>query len=229
MKTFCFIPAKAASKRLKKKNLLKLNGKELIYYPIWNAINSGIFDENDIILSSESTEIKKIAKNYGANVPYLRENKLAHDPFGVVDVLLDFLDKFPQFQSYDSAAILLPTAPFTSVSDIKDAYSIYNQNNFKSIMSVTETEHRAQRSVTISNQKLLPLFPKTLKKKSQELEPTYRINGAVTIINIKAFLYEKSYFIHPIGTIKMPKERSVDIDNEEDYKFAKYLSNNNKD
>lgn len=221
---FCFIPAKAASTRLKKKNILKLDGKELIYYPISNAISSGLFKAEDVILSTESFEIKKIAESYGAHVPYLREEKLARDPYGVVDVLLDFLEKFPSYGSYQDICILLPTAPLMISSDVVEAYQVYKSSAFDVLMSVTPNEHSAYRSIGMNTEgKISPLFEKHINKKSQELEKTYRINGALIFINVAMLIKEKTYFLKNWGGYEMPAERSVDIDDEAGLRYARYL------
>lgn len=222
-KSFCFIPAKAASTRLKKKNILPLAGKEMIYYAINNAQTSQLFEPNDIIVSTETKEIQDIAEKYGANIPYTRAEHLAHDPYGVVDVLLDFLEQFPKYKDYDSCCILLITAPLTIKEDILDSYAVYSQGNFNSVMSVTPTEHSALRSVYVKNDLIEPIHPEYIRKKSQELPASYRINGAVIWINLKVFLKEKTYFMNPWGAYIMPNERSVDIDNPVDYAYAKFL------
>lgn len=223
-KIFCFIPAKAASTRLKKKNILKLAGKELIYYPINNAIKSGLFEEKDIILSTESEEIKQIAEKFGANVPYLREEKLARDPYGVVDVLLDFLERFPKYQSYESVCILLPTAPLMAVEDLIGAVEKFESGEFDVIMSVTETEHSAFRALTIGKDNFVkPIFPNHIRKKSQELDSTYRINGALIIVNVDKFVVNRDCFLEKWTVYKMPHERSIDIDNEYGLRWAKFL------
>jgi len=221
-KIFCFIPAKGASTRLKNKNILKLKGKELIYYPITNAIESSIFNDQ-IILSTESEKIKKLATKFGAKSPYLRDHKLAVDPYGVNDVLFDFLSKFPKYKGYDACCIMLPTSPLLSVEDTLEAYKFFRGNNYNSVISVTPTDHNSLRSIYVKNGLIKPLFPEYLHKKTQELEVTYRINGGLTLINIDRFLQTQSFFINPIGAYIMPVERSVDIDNEIDYNFAKYL------
>lgn len=226
-KSFCFIPAKGASKRLKKKNILKLDGKELIYYPIHNAIESGLFDPADIILSTESEEIKNIAESYGANVPYLRDEKLAHDPYGIIDVVLDFLEN-TKYKTYDAICVLLPTAPMMIKDDILAAHQLYSQGRFGSVMSVTPFEHSPLRSVFLKDGLVDPLFEKMIFKKSQELEPTFRLNGAVAFLNIKQLLKDRIYFLRPWGAIQMPAERSLDIDNEEGYLYAKYLLQSRK-
>ncbi|MEM8906231.1 MAG: acylneuraminate cytidylyltransferase family protein [Bacteroidota bacterium] len=227
-KALCFIPAKAASTRLIKKNILKLDGKELIYYPIYNGLNAGLFDSYDVILSTESSEIKAIAEQYGARVPRLRPEKLARDPYGVVDVALDFLSAFPKYQTYDSICLLSATAPFTLIEDVVGAYEVYHKSGANVVMSVTPTEHSALRSVYIRKNLVQPVFEEFIFKKSQELEPTYRINGAVIIVRMKAFLEQKTYFMQPWGAYMMPLLRSVDIDNQEGYRYAQFLKTKSK-
>ena len=224
-KSFCFIPAKLASTRLPQKNIKKLAGKELIAYAIELAQNSQIFAPKDIIVSTESDKIGKIASSFGANVPYLRSEQLSKDPAGIVDVLLDFFLNFEQYTAYDQAVILLPTAPLTRLVDLKAAWETFQQNDYPSLMTLTATDHNSFRSIIRDADTISPLFKEHIRKKSQELEPTYRINGAVVIIDVKAFLEHKTYFIHPIGSTIMPRNCSIDIDTLDDFHLAEYYIN----
>lgn len=228
-KRFCFIPAKAASTRLRKKNILPIQGKALIYYPITNALQSGLFDAKDVILSTESEEIKQLAEGYGATVPYLRDEKLARDPYGVVDVILDFLERFPNYQNYTEICILLPTAPLMLPEDITGSYAVLSEGNFNAVTSVTETEHNALRSIYVQDGHIEPIFPQHIRKASQLLDLTYRLNGAVTWVNLATFWRERTYFLSPWGAYIMPYNRSVDIDNEEGYRWAKFLAERGSD
>jgi CMP-N,N'-diacetyllegionaminic acid synthase len=218
----CLIPAKAASTRLKKKNILTIKGKELIYYPIHAARESKLFGE-DVFVSTESEEIREIALRYGAKSPYLREERLAHDPFGVADVALDFFEKIPLYKNHDNICILLSTFPMILKEDIERSFEIFMEGNHKCLMSVSETDHNALRSVFVKEKTIRPLFSDKIFKKSQELEKTYRVNGAVAVIDIKEFLESKSYYIFPVAAYVMPRERSIDIDTEFDYRLAKLL------
>jgi len=221
-KNICLIPAKASSSRLALKNLLKINGKELIYYGINAAFNSRLFGDN-IFVSTESLDIKSVAEGYGAKVPYLRDQKLSIDPAGVVDVALDFFEKVPEYETFENLFIILPSAPMILAEDILKAYRVYCDSDTRCLMSVTETEHSALRSVYIRKQVIVPLFDQYINKKSQELESTFQINGAITILNVKSFIQQRSYFIHPIIGYEIPRKRSVDIDTKEDYMLAKFL------
>ena len=75
----------------------------------------------------------------------------------------------------------------------------------------------------VNDGKVQPVLPQFIHKKSGELDPTYRINGAVCIVRTAAFLEAKSYFMESWGAYKMPSERSVDIDTAEDFRYAQYL------
>ena len=70
MNNLCIIPARKGSKRIKNKNIVNFFGKPLIYYSIKNALNSKLF--NDVIVSTDCVNIKKISEKYGASVPFLR-------------------------------------------------------------------------------------------------------------------------------------------------------------
>lgn len=223
--SFCFIPAKAASKRLKKKNIKLLNGKRMIEYSINAALKSKLFD-NEIIVSTESEEVKKIALDCGAKVPYKRKKKLALDPYGVVDVTIDFFNLNQKYTKFKNIIWVLPTSPLVESHHIIEAHSKFSSSKSNVLMAVTENDHSAFRSLTISKNKINPVFPDLINKKSQELEKTYRINGAIIIMDVKEFLKHKTYLINDIECYEMPKENSIDIDTSFDFKLAEFLMKN---
>jgi len=222
MKSFCFIPAKLASTRLKKKNILKLNDKELLYYPIVAAQESNLFKREDIIVSSEAKEVRDVATKYGAT-SFKRDDKLAHDPYGIVDVVLEFLEKSSKYKEYELCFILLPTSPTVKSFDLTKASEIFENTNCKYLMSVNESEHNAQTQVFIKDSFIEPLFKDEIVKKSQELEKTYHINGIVTIVDVKDFLKTKTYFSYPLATYIIGRDRAIDIDTKEDLMLAKLI------
>ena len=77
IKTICIIPARGGSKGIKLKNLQKIGGKPLLYYPINAAKKSKVCDL--ILVSTDSKKIEKVAKKYGAEVPFLRKKKFSLD------------------------------------------------------------------------------------------------------------------------------------------------------
>ena len=89
--TICIIPARLGSKSIKNKNIKFLKGKHLIGHVIKIAKSSGLFKR--IIVSTDSYKISRIAKKYGAEVPFLRSKKLANDFAPTKDVILDCINK----------------------------------------------------------------------------------------------------------------------------------------
>mgnify|MGYP003994694255 FL=1 len=86
MKALCIIPARGGSKGVKKKNIKKINGKPLLGHVIQSTKKSKIFEH--VIVSTEDDEIAKIAKKFGAEVPFRRPKRLASDYAPMDKVLL---------------------------------------------------------------------------------------------------------------------------------------------
>ena len=219
---FCFIPAKSTSKRLKNKNIKILDGQPMMNYSIRAAVESKIFEDN-IFVSTDSEKYAAIAQKAGAKITELRSKKLSFDPYGIKDVLLDFLCKNSFTTKFENVLIVSPTCPLLSSKDIINANSLFNKKKENVLISVTETDHNSYRSIEIENDIMSPLFKERIENKSQELNTTYRINGAVIVLNIDSFKKNQSFFKQPVVNYIMPRERSVDVDTIEDFYYAEYL------
>ena len=73
MSTLCIITARGGSKRIPRKNIRDFLGKPIIAYSIEAALKSEIFDE--VMVSTDDEEIARVAREYGANVPFMRSGK----------------------------------------------------------------------------------------------------------------------------------------------------------
>ena len=115
------IPARGGSKGLPGKNIKNLCGKPLIAHTIGAALNASGIDR--VVVTTDSEEIAEIAKQYGAEVPFLRPEELAGDTSSAVDVYLhavDFLQK-ESGQEIQKFMVLLPTAPLRGSENIEQA------------------------------------------------------------------------------------------------------------
>ena len=111
------IPARSGSKRIKNKNIKLLNGHPLIAYTIQSAIKSKVFD--DVIVSTDSEDIKKISEYYGASVPFLRPSRYATDTSPDIEFVKHALDELSKLnQNYSQFSILRPTSPFRKSTTI---------------------------------------------------------------------------------------------------------------
>lgn len=216
------IPAKGGSTRLPRKNILPLGGKPLLLWASDALKESGVC--NRIVVSTEDEEIADIALQAGLDVPFLRPVKLARDPAGVVDVALHCLQNLEsQGDVFDVLVITLPTSPFRTAQDIRNAYRIFVNRNAKFLMSVSLFDHTPFAALRLENDVLSPWFPEYFGRKSQEMPDAYRANGALHILNVPAFEAARSYFCQPLYSYEMPWPRGMDIDSVSDLAVAEGL------
>lgn len=217
------IPARAGSKRLPGKNIKLLAGKPLIVWTIEAAITSNLFDI--ILVTMDSEEIANIARAAGASVPFLRPSELSTDTSSTNEVISHAVDWIEQNVGTVSCVTLLqPTSPLRTADDIAQAMNMYDTKQASAIVSVCLTEHPIQFCNTLPIDLSMAGFIKTQNnKRSQELEPSWRLNGAIYIFDRKYVsnltnLYEQNTFAYI-----MKRESSIDIDQELDFILAEII------
>lgn len=217
------IPARAGSKRLPGKNIKLLAGKPLIVWTIEAAITSNLFDV--ILVTTDSEEIANIARAAGASVPFLRPSELSTDTSSTNEVISHAVDWIEQNVGTVSCVTLLqPTSPLRTADDIAQAMNMYDTKQASAIVSVCQTEHPIQFCNTLPIDLSMAGFIKTQdNKRSQELEPSWRLNGAIYIFDRKYVsnltnLYEQNTFAYI-----MKRESSIDIDQELDFILAEII------
>ena len=222
-RTLCLIPAKGGSLRLARKNVVSLGGRPLLDWAIDVARQSGLMDR--IVVSTEDKSIMKLARNLGAEVPFMRPVNLSKDPAGVVDVALHALTALrEQGDNFDTLIILLPTCPLRSVKDLKGAVELFNKKKGSFLMSVSRYEHTPFAAMALDeNQLLKPFFLDYIGRKSQEMPIALRSNGAIYVLDVIAFEKTRSYYSQPLIGYEMPWERSIDIDTLYDLRVAESL------
>jgi len=218
--TLGLIPAKGSSSRFARKNIRYLGDKPLLAWAAEAARESGIIDR--LILSTEDSEVAEVAESYDIEVPFLRPRELANDPAGVSDTALHAIEQLEAIgEYYRTLVILLPTCPLRTADDIRAAYQLFLQKDRPFLMSVSEFSHTPLAALQQSADGTLdPYMPEFFGRKSQEMPPAYRPNGAIHVLDIEAFKRERSYLAAPLVGYVMPLERSIDIDSEEDLRAA---------
>ena len=215
------IPAKGVSNRLPGKNIRLLGGKPLIAWAADTARECGGID--DVVLSSEDPQVRGVAREWGIET-LDRPPELGRDPAGVVHVALDAIVQLrQQGREYDRLAILLPTCPLRTADDIRAAYRQFDEVEARFLLSVVAYAHTPFAALRLADGIATPYFPEWFDKKSQELPPAYRPNGAIHVLDILAFEAARSYVIQPLYAYVMPWDRSIDIDTEADWKLAEAI------
>jgi len=129
------IPVKARSTRLPGKNIKDLCGKPMMAYPILAAI--GARGVSRVVVSTESDEVKKIALQYGAEVPFMRPEALTGDAVTSQEVLVHALDELKKLDGYEPDYVLLlyPTSPLLKRERIEQAIALAVEKNADSVIS----------------------------------------------------------------------------------------------
>jgi len=220
------IPARSGSKGLPNKNIRLLNGKPLLAYSILQAQETGIFDE--IFLSTDSQEYADIARQYGANAPFLRSGELASDSASTWDCVVEALEQYSRIgKEYDLFVVLQPTSPLRTAQDIVNTLKKMLLNNADSVVSVCEADHSPLLCNTLPENQSMKDFirPEITSKTRQELPPYYRINGAIYAVRTSFFLNAQTIYDGNSLAYVMPRERSIDIDTLFDFSLAECLLN----
>jgi len=223
-KIFAIITARGGSKGLPRKNVKMLCGKPLIAWTIEQANKSKYVD--DVIVSTDDKEIAKIANEYAAEVPFLRPEKVSLDTSKSIDVVLHAIEWLQDNdRQYDLLVMLQPTSPLRLAQDIDGAIELLLRKKAESVVSVCPSEHpMGWTNVLSKNGSMRSFLKKDLVNSiRQELPQSYSLNGAV-YVSFCDILKEKLSFIHE-GTFAyiMPRVRSVDIDDEYDFKLAEFI------
>lgn len=224
-KTFlAIILARAGSKRLPNKNILKLKNKPLIAHSIKSALKSKYIDH--VVVSSDGEKILNIAKKYGANT-IKRPAKLASDTSTSMDAIKHVLK---HVKHYDFVLLLQPTSPLRTSKDIDSSIKLLFKTDANAIISVCPCEHSPLWTNTLDKKGSMDNFlsKDILNKRGQDLPKFYRLNGAIYICRKDLLLKEGTFFLKKgVYAYKMDTLNSIDIDNELDFKFAKFLMEKN--
>ncbi|MCY1233949.1 CMP-N,N'-diacetyllegionaminic acid synthase [compost metagenome] len=214
MKTIAIIPARGGSKRLPGKNSMLLGGIPLVAHSILYAQADSRIDV--VYVSTDDTEIKKIAMAYGAQV-IDRPQHLAGDLEPTVTALKHVLESLES--KPETIVLLQPTNPLRPKDLLQNALEIYEKGRYESLFTVTQSHQKLGK---IKEDKFIP-FNYEPGQRSQDLEPLYFENGLLYICKSElifndTIISEEAYPLlidHPFG--------SVDIDTLEDFDYAVYL------
>lgn len=218
----CIIPARGGSKRIPRKNIKNFCGKPMIAYSIETAKKSGVFEE--IFVSTDDAEIAKIAKQYGASVPYLRPDELSDDfaPAGVaVEHMLDYLKQ----KTYDIqfACTLYATAPLLEPQYLIQGLQKLQNSDAKYTFSATSMPYPIWRSFRLTENERCEMFwPQHYHKRSQDLEEAYHDAGQFYWKKMQNKTQDIMFSKHSIPII-LPRHLVQDIDTIEDWQRVELM------
>ncbi len=226
MKNIAVIPARSGSKGLPDKNIKPVNGKPLLAYTIEAALESGCFDT--VHVSTDSERYAEIARQYGADVPFLRSAALATDTASTWDAVREVLARYDEIgKRFDTMMLMQPTTPLRTGEDVKAAYALFQKKQAKSVIAVCEVDHSPLWCDTIPDSGSMKGFGRKdlAWVNRQDLRPYYRVNGAIYLLSVNEInippddeIYEDNCY-----ALFMDRKKSVDVDSEDDLALVEFL------
>ena len=230
LKVLGLINARAGSKTVKNKNIKNLCGLPLIAWTIQVALKSKLIQ--DVIVSTDSKKISKVANLYGAETPILRPEHLAKDnskQFDVINYMIRELSKTGR--NYDAVLLLQPTFPLRSLKDIDGSIKIMQNTKADTVISVSKCNSNLPYTLYFKDKykDMRPLL-KIPKKGTnrQNLKELYNRVGCIYLIKIDTILKSKSIYGKKIKSILIPDNRSFDIDTVHEWKLLESWIKTNK-
>ena len=230
MKPICIIPARAGSKGVPNKNIRIIEGKPLIYYTIDSCLKSNIFSH--VIVSTEDKKIARIAKKFGAEVPFLRPKKLAGDHTPMHLVLEHSIKKLFSL-GYDFEVFVFRdcTVPFIRNSDITKSIKLLKKTKSSLVMGVYRQHLNPYYNIL---EKASKGFLKVCKK--PKFKPRSRQEAPIVFQGNGLFVYDTKKFLKNIKSkdhqskaipFEIPIETGLMIDTEYEFNLAKLMIKDN--
>ena len=224
MKPVCFIGARGGSKGVPNKNTRLLNGKPLIAYSIETALSSNIF--SSVIVSTEDERIGRVAKKYGAEVPFIRPKRLATDSSGMDEVIIHGIKKLRSLgYMFDILVNRDCTVPFIRNVDVRGSIELLKEKKCDAVFGVYKQHHNPYFNMMEPNSKGFLKYSKKLRKKikTRQNTPTvYQLNGLFTVYADR--LLHTKWHMLKVFPYEIPAETGLMIDTEFEFQIADMIA-----
>jgi len=213
------ITARGGSKRIPKKNMKEFCGKPILQYSIEAALESGIFQE--VMVSTDDKEIAEIAKEAGANVPFMRSEKTSNDYATTAEVLVEVIEQYRKLgQEFSYTCCIYPTAPFVTKEKLQGAFTMMKEKKASQLIPVVAYSFPPQRCVVIREGNIEMLHPEHRNTRSQDLEIYYHDCGQFYFYDTKQLIKNNGIMVENVIPMVLSELEVQDIDNESDWVLA---------
>lgn len=228
-KVLAIIPARGGSKGLPGKNIRPLQGLPLLAWPIKAALNSRYIDR--VIVTTDDTHIAEIAKQHGADVPFIRPAHLALDSSPSSEAILHALDFCAMDEGeYDYVVLLEPTSPLTESADVDSALEMLIAGNGRAIVGASrvKSSHPVY-CATIGDDKFLKpyhrdSFAKPVRR--QDVDDLYFFDGSLYISEVKKYRETVTFYHESTLPYIVPAWKALEIDTLLDFFMIEAVMNN---
>lgn len=228
MESIAIIPARGGSKRIPRKNIKPFAGEQSIARAIKCAYSSRLFSR--IIVSTDDQEIATIAKENGAEVPFIRSSRLSDDHTTTVEVIADALVNLQGVSDpADLVCCIYPVTPLLNPSRLKEAKKLLIEGDWDFVFGALEFESPIERAFSKSPTGLVEFRDhKFIDTRSQDLPISYHDSGQFYFGRRSAWISKSSVLGGNATFIQFNKYEVIDIDTEEDWALAEYIFESRK-
>lgn len=218
----CIIPARGGSKRIPRKNIKTFSGKPMISYAIEASIESGLFEH--IVVTTEDFEVARVAREFGAETPFMRSTSLADDYTPTVPVVADAIIRCKTLGwSIDNVCCIYPCVPFIQKGDLLESLRLLETAGPDYVFPIVEFPAAIQRAMLRGTDgRVSPFFPESELVRTQDFEPAYHDAGQFYWGKWSTWL--SNPLIHKSGAgLIIPRVRALDIDTNDDWTLAELM------
>lgn len=221
------IPARGGSKGLPGKNIKKLCGKPLIAWSIEAGLGSQYIDE--VMVTTDSEEIARVAREFGASVPFMRPTELASDTSTSMDAIKHALDFYENklHKSFDYIVLLEPTSPLRVKEDIDNAIERLLENPpATAVVGICKTESQNPAFLVKKNiNNFLVGYENADMKilRRQDISDVYFFEGSVYVSHTDTLRTKNTFYHENTLGYEFPKWKSIEIDDLDDFIMVEAL------
>ena len=221
--TVALIPARGGSKGIPKKNIKFICGKPLIAWSIEQGLSAELVDR--VIVSTDSEEIARVAKDYGAEVPFLRPAVHSSDRASTESVMLHLLDWFTEagINRPEKLVLLQPTSPVRLAHSIDQALEQFAILKADSLLSVCEQRNFLWKRSAGSLESLYNYKDRPRRQDVLDRDRFWFENGSIYISRVDNFLEYKNRLFGHIVPFVMADEEGFEIDDQLDWLIVESL------
>lgn len=221
-KIISIIPVRGGSQGIKKKNLVSLNKKPLLYHTVSSSLECFKIDRT--FVTTDDTEIGLYAKKLGAEL-IKRPKRLANHSAKIEPTIIHTLEFLKNKENYlpDIIVLLQNTSPLRTSKHIDNALKMFFKNNYDSLLS----GYKSHQFFWKKNGRMIhPMNYNPLNRPNrQNIKNQFIENGAIYITKTRSFFKSKCRISGKIGLYEMSKESSIDIDTFLDLYLAEKIIN----
>jgi CMP-N,N'-diacetyllegionaminic acid synthase len=224
VKYLFLVPARYGSKRIPRKNIRKLGDKPLICWTLDLVKSLGA--DTDILVSTDSPEIAKIASNSGALAPWLRPFELSSDSASSADVAVHALNWYEtEVSKIDGLVLLQPTSPFRSRATVEQGMSLFEKYSLRPVVAVCSHTSSSSQSFVRRGDFLYSFADLDSSISGIENTNVFVPNGSLYIISPEELRVRRSFASGEIVPLVMASNfETIDIDTPKDWELAEVVA-----